>query len=178
MSDQDPSNKDVKPEAPEVKPEAPEVKPENAIPYARFKEVNDQRKALEDKLKEREDADKKSADAKLIEEKKFDELLKQREAELATRRSEIASLQEKAKAYEEEQTALREQALAKIQDESLRTIAAKLPSTADIIAFGERTAPKPGPSDAKGRPVGPENPLKAKPGESFSDWQRRTQKIS
>lgn len=58
---------------------------DNSIPYARFKEVNDELQALRDEKKKREDDELKSKG-------KTDELLKQREGELEKTRTEYQEL--------------------------------------------------------------------------------------
>ncbi len=52
------------------------------MPYERFKEVNDRATSLEQRLAQLEQAQRTADEQKLIEQKKWEELAKQREAEL------------------------------------------------------------------------------------------------
>ena len=63
-----------------------------AIPYDRFKEVIDEKKALKLKLDVFEEKEKKRIEDKLLEEKKFEELLKAKDLELETHKNEKETL--------------------------------------------------------------------------------------
>lgn len=150
---------------------------EKTVPYARFKEIIEERNRLRDAQQAREADEKKRQEQKLMEEQKYKELLSQRETELDQLRKENEAVQEKAKAYEAEQVKLRESALAKIKDEDMRNIASKLPTTADILAFTEKLETPQSPFAAKGKPKEATNPLKALPGEDFRAYERRIQQM-
>jgi DNA repair exonuclease SbcCD ATPase subunit len=110
MSEQDASDqKDVKQPEPsgDVKPEPARV--DNTVPYERFKEINDRMKALEADLNKRTEAEKKALEDKAIEEGKLKDVL-------ATKESELASLQEKAEKYEEQEQKLRKSLIDKLDD--------------------------------------------------------------
>ena len=149
-------------------------KTENAIPYARFKEVNDKAKELEAKLKERDEAEKKVREKELLDQKKFEELLKTRDAELEKERAEKTQFAQKAQAFEEEQTKLRENALSKIKDDKLKGIAMEL-STPKLLQFVEEIeSQKVGVFGGKVPRGGePDSPVKPKAGEDFHAWDRR-----
>ena len=154
---------------------------ENAIPYARFKEVNEKAKDLEAQLKARDDADKKAREAKLLEEKKYSELIEQRNQELVAAKQREEALVEKNKVFEERQLRLREQALEKIKDEGLKQIASKLPDVDDVLAFVEKLSitTKESPFGGKGgvKHDGADNPFVRLPGETYNQYQARVQKI-
>jgi beta-galactosidase/beta-glucuronidase len=78
-----------------------------------FKEVIAQRQALKDQLRAREEADKKTSDAKLLEEGKLKELLEAREKRLA----ELEGLEGKLKTYEAADAARREDLLKELPKE-------------------------------------------------------------
>lgn len=63
------------------------------VPYARFKEINDKAKSLEERLSAIEAAQKSETDKKLAEEKKWEELAAKRETELKTERAARLRLQ-------------------------------------------------------------------------------------
>lgn len=111
-------------------------KTDNAIPYARFKEVNDKAKALQDQLDAIKLADEKKKQDELVSQKKFEELATQKEAELQKEREKSAALAEKAKKADEQEKVLRDQAMAKLTDDTDKAIAAEL-STPSLLRFVE-----------------------------------------
>ena len=58
------------------------------VPYERFKQVNEEMHSLQDKLAQIEVAQKEAAEAKLVEEKRWQDLATQREVELKVERTE------------------------------------------------------------------------------------------
>jgi hypothetical protein len=114
-----------------------------------FKELIAQRDAVKNKLREREEADKKASDAKLLEEGKLKDLLTAREKELA----DLAPLKDKVAKYEAAETAQREKLLKEIPKEKRDLYASvSLEVLQDMVeqlkAKEGTTASKPGSSDA------------------------------
>ena len=73
------------------------------IPYSRFKEVNEKNKNIEAELNKAkadlqtfQDAEKKKKEAKLLEDKKYDELLKAKELEIEGHKTEMEGLKKNA----------------------------------------------------------------------------------
>lgn len=73
------------------------------IPYLRFKEVNDKHKNTESELTKAnselqafKDAEKKKTEDKLLEDKKYDELLKAKELEITSHKTEVETLKKNA----------------------------------------------------------------------------------
>lgn len=135
------------PTAPEPTPSpTPVVKPEDAIPYARFKEVNEQLKALREEKEARERAEKQAKEDKLKKDGEYQKLLETRDAE-------ILRLKKVEDEYSSSQKQIREQALAKITDEKMKEIAADL-STPKLLSFVETiNNAQPGPGQPKGKPT-------------------------
>jgi hypothetical protein len=155
-----------------VKPTEPAqaVTPDPAIPYARFKEVNDRMKSLEAEIAKREDAERKARDKKALEEKDKDVQIESLTAKLSEHEARLKSFDEMDKKE-------REMLIALIKDDSDKAIAAEL-STTNLRLFVEKLeGGKIGPSAQKGKvPAADEvNPFKAAAGESFEAWQRRVQ---
>lgn len=142
-----------------------------------FKEVIASRDEAKRKLREHDEAEKKAKDEKMIADGKLQELLKEREDELAQERQAKAQLAEKAGAYEAQQKALREQALGKITDPRARAIAEKLPGVADVLEFAELhiQQQKLGVDQSKGRmgAVDGTDPRKLRPGEHMEQYIAR-----
>lgn len=155
--------------------ESQDVKPENTVPYGRFKEINDKLKELEAAEAKRAEDEKKSKEAKMLDEKKYKELLDTKDRELAKAAKEMAEVAEKAKRFEETQTKIRDEALAKIEDKELRSLAEKFADPADVLAFVEKTTQKRGgPYGDRGKPPEKESdPLKKRKDESWSEWNTR-----
>jgi hypothetical protein len=143
---------------------------------SQMKEVIAGRDEAKRKLREREESDKKAADAKLIEDGRVAELLKQREAELKQEKQSRQALEIEATAFREQQKALRQQALDKITDVKIKAIAEKLPNTSDIIDLAElHTQNKIGVDGTKGRKgeSGADDPKKLRAGENFDTYTKR-----
>lgn len=142
------------------------------------KEIIAERQRLKEEKRQREEADKKAQEEKMLSEKKYEELLKQREAELEKERTEKQTLKQKAEAFEEQQKQLREQTLAKIKDGKLKDIAAEL-STAKLLEFVDELNNDKGSGFPRKASQSAEdtNPFKPKPGESWRDYQMRTQNL-
>ncbi len=87
-----------------------EKKTVDSIPYARFKEVNDELKAARDKLDELKEAQKKARAKKMEEDGKLKELLKEKEQE-------IEQLQVKSTAWDSYQADRRQTLLGKLPEE-------------------------------------------------------------
>lgn len=71
----------------------PAALPPGPVPYERFKEVNDRANSLESRLAQLEAAQRTAADQKLADEKKWEDLAKQREVELKRERTERLRLE-------------------------------------------------------------------------------------
>jgi len=65
---------------------------DRTVPYERFQQINQQMRAMEAKLSERDDAEKAAADAKLKEQGKLQELLDAKSAELDAAQQQIDAL--------------------------------------------------------------------------------------
>jgi hypothetical protein len=133
-------------QAPVIQPvPSPDVKPDQ-IPYARFKEVNDELKSLKDEKTAREVAEQKTRDEKLKKEGEFKLLFEQKEAE-------IDRLKKVETEFNTVQKSIRDSALAKLTDDKLRDVAADL-STPKLLEFVDlfhnKTA---SPGSPKGAPV-------------------------
>ena len=83
--------------------------PSNAVPYDRFKEVNDKKNELESRLKAIEEAQKAAEEAKLAEQGEYKTLLEQKNAEL-----EAASA--KASEWDSYQTAKKDKILESMSE--------------------------------------------------------------
>jgi hypothetical protein len=137
--------------------------------------ITRRQEALE-KLRVRDEEDKKAADLKAKEEQdkqvaqgKTKEVLEAKIKEIAALQLTLDSANEKAAKYEAEQKAIREQALAKIKDEKLRTLAAKFTDVADVVAFAEmNSGTKVNPFT--GQPV--EGQIIPKKYKNFQEWQK------
>ena len=114
---------------------SPDVKSENAVPYARFKEINDKLKEFEAREAKRSEDDKAAREKKLMDEKKYQELLDQKAKELEDVKAEATKAAEIAKKYHEQQEKIRADALAKIPDDELKALASKFSDPADVLAF-------------------------------------------
>ena len=77
--------------------EQKEKKQLGPVPYERFAEINERATKAEAKLKEIEDKKKQDADQKLADEKKWEDLAKQRELDLKAKDAELARLRVAAK---------------------------------------------------------------------------------
>ncbi len=144
------------------------------VPYSRFKEVNDELKQYRE-AEEKRKADQRKAEEEQARKKgEFESLLKQRDEELASEKRRAQEALDKASKYEAEQVKIRESALSKIKDDAVRTIAAKLPEVSDIVAFVEKLETT-SPYSGKGGAADKDNPMKAKPGETYAQWQSRLQ---
>ena len=95
------------------------------------KKIIEERDKAKEKSRKYEDEQKKLAEAKAIEEGKLKELLQQKEAENIL-------LREKSDRFEQSQTKLKEQTLAKITDVDLKKFAEKLPTLEDIVEFADK----------------------------------------
>jgi len=69
-------------------PTNPPAEPPGPVPYERFKEVNEGYKTLQARLAQLEESQRTAAEAKLAEEKRWQELAQQRDAELKRERAE------------------------------------------------------------------------------------------
>jgi uncharacterized protein (UPF0216 family) len=110
---------------------------EKAVPYDRFKEVNDRMKAAEEKLRAAETERAKAADDELKRKGELKTLLEQRDSQLAAIKVENEALAAKAAKADEAEKALREQTLAKITDPELKRVAGDLP-TPSLLIFADR----------------------------------------
>ena len=88
--DPNPGGGDPPPVTPD--PVKPDPTLEKAIPYERFREVNEEKKKLEDRLKAIEDAQKKADEDKLKEENKWKDLYEKTEKEKAEKEKELLRL--------------------------------------------------------------------------------------
>ncbi len=93
-----------------------------------FKKLVAERDKAKEKLRARDEEDKKVADQKAIDEGRTKELLLQREQELL-------DVKKKNVVFEEQQAKLRQGLLDKITDPSLKALAEKLPEIADVQVF-------------------------------------------
>lgn len=168
--------KDSPSEPKDVKPAEPsqDVKPE-AVPYGRFKEINDKLKELEAEKNLRTEADKKAKEDKMLDEKKYKELLDQRAKELEDVRAEAKKSQEIAAKFQEQQEKIRGEALSKIPDEELRALAAKFADPADVLAFVNKLESQRGAAHGgKLPPVDKETkPFERRAGEAVGDYMKR-----
>ena len=89
--DPNPGGGDPPPVTPD--PVKPDPTLEKAIPYERFREVNEEKKKLEDRLKAIEDAQKKADEDKLKEENKWKDLYEKTENEKKEKEKELLRLQ-------------------------------------------------------------------------------------
>jgi len=142
-----------------------------------FKDVVQQRQELKAKLAAIEDAQKKADEEKKIGDGKINEVLKQREIELETIKKQLEEADKKAKAFEEQQGKIREQAISQLTDDKLKALASKLPGVDDVLEFVKiHTESKVTTFDDKTKKaVGKdgESPFKKLPNESFNQWQDR-----
>ena len=150
----------------------------DAIPYERFKEVNDALKALKTEKEQREEADRKAQEEKLLGEKKYEELLKQRDTENAALKKEREELSKYRQEQEDKEKSRREALLKEIEDKEDRSIAEKLPSSDDIAAFTARLKGRQeARNDPKGKTGDPKtgalSPIK---GETSQQYQERMRK--
>lgn len=86
------SEENNKTTTPETKKEGEEEKKELTIPKSRFDEVNSKFKESQKELEAFREKEKKESEAKLLEEKKYDELLKAKELEIETHKKDKESL--------------------------------------------------------------------------------------
>lgn len=137
----------AEPVAAPVKAEpTPVVKVEDAIPYARFKEVNDELKTLRDEKATREGAETKAKEDKMKKDGEFKTLLDQRDLE-------IERLKKVEIDFTSTQNIIRNAALAKLTDDRMREIAAEL-STPRLLEFVESYSGKIAPPGSpKGAPI-------------------------
>ena len=168
-----------KPDGEQGKPDGEpgkEVTPSKTYSEEEFKKVVAERQEVKEKLRKIEEEKKADAEKKALEEGKLKELLEAKNAELETERKARQEASSKAEKYEEQQKLLREQALSRIPDEQMRSIAGKLPDLSDVVAFADKyeSENRGGPANGKGAKKAAEsNPLRRLPGESFTDYQRR-----
>lgn len=152
-----------------------DVKPET-VPYSRFKEINDKLKDMETRELKRAEDDRAAKEKKLLEEKKYHELLETKAKELEDAKAEQTKLAAIAKQFKEQQDSIREAALAKIADEDLRHVASKLEDPTDILVFASKLeqsrVPPSGAKLSQGEKDA--NPFQKREGESMADYQRRT----
>ncbi len=94
-----------------------------------------ERDKTKNKLRTFEDSIKKQDELKLIEDGKLKEVLASKEIELT-------NLQAKATKYDSEMNKLRENALSKIEDETIREVVSKLESLDDINKLVEKQTEK------------------------------------
>jgi len=150
-----------------------DVKPET-VPYGRFKEINDKLKEFEARDVKRAEEDKKAREEKMLDEKKYRELLDQRAKELEDAKAEQAKLAEIAKRYQEQQERIRGEALNKIQDPELKKLAEKFSDPADVLEFANKITPREAPYSGKGAsPQADADKWARRPGESVVDWSMR-----
>jgi len=162
-----PSPGDVKPEP------SQDAKPET-VPYGRFKEINDKLKELEAQAAKRADDEKKAKEDKMLDEKKYRELLDQRAKELEEAKAEQVKLTEIAKRFQEQQERIRGEALNKIQDPELKKLAEKFSDPADVLEFANKITPREAPYSGKGAsPQADADKWARRPGESVVDWSMR-----
>jgi len=94
---------------------------ESNVPYARFKEVNEKAKTLENRLLEMETRLKKDEENKLLENNQFKELADKREAELEALRNEYEPLKAKEREMTDWKNAQKESLLLKIPEDKRET---------------------------------------------------------
>lgn len=152
-------------------------KTENAIPYARFKEVNDALKTEREAREKREADDKKSSEDKLLKNKEYEKLIEQRNLELEAERKKSKALEDKAKAYEESQAKLKADALAKLPDD-MKKIGEEL-SVPNLLQFVDKFTNKTLPYSAKNASVSTvaADEYKAKAGETTDQYMNRLRTI-
>lgn len=137
----------AEPVAAPVKAEpTPVVKVEDAIPYARFKEVNDELKTLRDEKATREGAETKAKEDKLKKDGEFKTLLDQKDIEIdRLRKFEVE--------YKATDDIIRNAALAKLTDDKMRVMASRS-KTAELLEFVESYSGKIAPPGSpKGAPI-------------------------
>lgn len=78
-------------------PEQKKEKQPDPVPYSRFKEVNDELGRLKTQIDEIEKKKKQDADQKLADEKKWEDLAKQKDLDLKTKEAELLRLRVAAK---------------------------------------------------------------------------------
>lgn len=168
--------KDAQPQSEGVKdPVPPQGDKPESIPYARFKEINDKLKQYEEREAKRTEEEKAAKEKKLMDEKKYQELLDQKAKELDDVKKEAQKAAEIAHRYQEQQEKIRGEALGKIHDEELRALAEKFSDPADVLAFVNKIESQRGaPSGGKLPPPEKEgNPFERRPGETMADFTRR-----
>jgi len=157
----------------------PVAKTDDAIPYARFKEVNDQLKELKTWKDSREAEERSKQEQELIKSKKFDEVLAGRDAELKSAKQRLEEMTGQLSTYKDEEKRQREDLLAELKDETDKQIANELSLTA-LRRFVERTkTEKSGsPASVKGtKATGGDNPYLKQSGESYSAYQKRVDQL-
>jgi hypothetical protein len=95
-----------------------------------FKKVIEERDKAKEKARKYEEADKKAAEQKAVEEGRIKELLTQREAELD-------AVKKKAEAYEAQQSKLRESLIAKLPDGIDKEVGVTIPDLDKLTKFVE-----------------------------------------
>ena len=177
MSDQTPTLPGVvNPPAPGVPPPAPIPAPgqpvnTDAVPYARFKEVNDKLRELERKEQEREETARKAQEDEQKKRGEFEQLLKDKEKELE-------ALRGFKTARETEEKAERDKLIEKLTDED-KEIGAEL-SMPKLRAYVEKQTkpPKTPPASARGGTTDtPELGVHPLPGETRDQYVARMEKI-
>lgn len=160
------------PPAADPKPEPSLDVKQDSIPYPRFKEVNDKLKALEEKERERAEAEKTAKEDALIAGKKHEEVI-------TSLRSENERLKKVETESQERDKVLRESALGKITDDKLRAIGEKLP-TPELLMFADYNTEQSGsPANPKGKPADPKDslaPVKGESPQAYADRMRREYK--
>ena len=146
-------------------------KGEKTWPDSEVKEIIAERDKAKERARKYDEEKKKAEEAKAIEEGKLKEVLAQKEARLA-------EVEAKAKVYEEQEKAQREELMAKIKDEGDKKIAAEL-SVGNLRLFVDKLDPKAGPSGIKGArgSSDQDNPYVRRDGESYPTYQTRIDKL-
>ena len=123
--------------------------------------------------------EKKAKEGKLLEEKKYEELARSKSSELEREQLEKKALAEELKVFKEREAKELEELLAVIKDENHKVIAQALPSIDFVRKYVESLEPKGGPSTTRGARVASSesDPYKMIPKETYSEYQRRIQKI-
>lgn len=134
-----------------------------------FKKLTEERDKAKEKLRQRDEADKKAEEEKAKAEGKFKELLEQREKELESAKKLAEELAGKATRADELEKTIREQHLTKIADPELRKMAESL-ATENLVVFAEKIT-KVVPSS--GKAVGVETGGDAK---NFQEWEAAMRK--
>ena len=142
-----------------------------------FKAVVAQRQELKARLAAIEDAQKRADENKKVEEGKVKEVLAQRDAELDATKKQLEETSTKAKAFEDQQSKIREQAINKLTDDKLKALAGKLSNVDDVLEFvnihTESKVATFADKSKKDVQDADKNPMVRRSGESFNEYQTR-----